>query len=368
MKPLQQKAPSPAILRGLAISGYSSPFLATFLLAFFRNFTEISLFVWGTHHLSSSTLWLILLPLGAYRVGLNSFIYFSDAIRPSTQKAILPLSSFALGIGIYTGSFYIITPAALFFGASMDSLRKQVDIVTSIPTLNKVIAKFCAFPFTLIGLHASGLSATFVAASLVFLWLPKNIEFVSISSKLPRRDPRSIQYLLVIEFFHQLQYFVYCYAFWVLLPESMLTWSGPMFVIGWLGYYVGEYIFRDIRPTSGIIVMGVGHVLNALALLFMANYPAWPILLIGFFITGVGGSSVYIIQNYSLGKPLIQADNAGVVVGVALCALLTSYTSNGTITTLLVGAICSMITAIYAFSNVRTHESLMSSLKGDGTL
>jgi hypothetical protein len=99
-----------------------------------------------------------------------------------------------------------------------------------------------------------------------------------------------VSWTLAFEMLHHLHYFTYCYFLIATLYalQAPFTSLGLLFVVGWIGYAIDELTISSFRP----IHIAIGHLLSAASiLLFLSNSIA--LVLLGWFLTGVGGGTAY---------------------------------------------------------------------------
>jgi len=172
--------------------------------------------------------------------------------------------------------------------------------------------------------------------------------------------------LLVFEFFHHLQYFIYCYYLLVIVWQKLGPFrsvAGLLFVVGWIGYAVIYTQLKSFKPSAMIC----GHLACAAATALMATNPDLPTLLIAWFITGIGGGTAYGLDFVDSTiaaqiKPHREfSENLGHVLGPAVAALLvaagdtTFVFGSSAIASLL--AVCSLLWYLGALKQVRQRYS-----------
>ncbi len=108
----------------------------------------------------------------------------------------------------------------------------------------------------------------------------------------------SIEYMMVL--FHHLHYFSYAYVVIdVLVGKYNVSPAhlGPLFYIGWIGYYIFERKSLDqAKYVSG------GHFLSSVAVLGMNATNSISLFLVLWFLTGVGGGTISLVRNAN-GEP-----------------------------------------------------------------
>jgi hypothetical protein len=102
---------------------------------------------------------------------------------------------------------------------------------------------------------------------------------------------------LWFELLHHAHYFAYCYTFWLLLPKNSYPFIGVLFPIGWLGYGILETLLREETKYFNVWALSVGHLLSAAAILIMALTNSVSLIIVMWFLTGLGGGTAYMLSN-----------------------------------------------------------------------
>lgn len=110
--------------------------------------------------------------------------------------------------------------------------------------------------------------------------------------------PRLLAYGVVM--FHHLHYFSYAYLLVFLflneftVPKAVI---GPLFYVGWLGYY----LFINVKRHQRFLVVA-GHLLASAAVLLMLEVQSIQGYLGLWFLTGVGGGTIVLFREATIGQ------------------------------------------------------------------
>ncbi len=108
--------------------------------------------------------------------------------------------------------------------------------------------------------------------------------------------PRLRPYCVVM--FHHFHYFAYAYILVFLFLHTFLIPEiaiGPVFYVGWLGYY----LFANVNRHQRALVI-LGHLLSSCAVLLMLGTPKLHNYLVLWFLTGVGGGTIILFREANI--------------------------------------------------------------------
>lgn len=201
------------------------------------------------------------------------------------------------------------------------------------PFYNSFIYLFCAIMITVICLLSPQLKKSDIKCGV---------------NKIQNRDNSTV-YLLM--FFHHMHYFVYAYSIPIVFSQNNILpmWAmGIIFYLGWAAYNAYEKI---IKPAWNWFLMG--HVLASASLVILYTTNSIIISIFAWFMTGVGGGTVYMLhslvykKDIYTSKDMLISEGLGHVIGIALwgfvCIL---YTAN---TCFLIGALLAVIVSIVSY-------------------
>jgi hypothetical protein len=246
--------------------------------------------------------------------------------RPHISVAMCVLS--VILVAGARSSLLIELPAIFLASAGIQLSKNWIAAHAKLSSGRKTLARFSGyalagiswlFPLTLF-------IALVVSAGLVTILLSRNV-VVLLTPKRKRFPVDSFRGLF--EFAHHAHYFAYCYvllAIVILLGPGLSWTSGAFFVIGWLGYA----LFQGFLRSGGAKSMALGHIGNAgvLGILLVAGVNYFPLLLVAWALTGIGGGTAFLLDGFHEGPQTLPSresfENLGHTVGVfsALCAVL----------------------------------------------
>ena len=282
-------------------------------LTFAGVFVEITYCVWGLTH--GEALWIVPLVLGAYHSG---YILARTSVinRYSVlNKLLLVIAMLVIATGTYLSSWSIIAIGVLTFSTSLQILRRSLKEQISVNSRKKNFTKSLAMVSGSIGvLSPQWLALVVVLVAMVLIIvihavLVRPLRYKP-SSKIAIRND-----LLWFEFLHHAHYFAYCYTFWALFGVELTPFVGPLFLIGWLGYFVLEWLLRERFLLHSSRLLMAGHLICAAALWSMLLTKASLVILLLWFITGIGGGTAYMLGNTPNGGDRELYEDLGHIVG-----------------------------------------------------
>jgi hypothetical protein len=190
-----------------------------------------------------------------------------------------------------------------------------------------------------------------IIATLVTIFLTATYVRTEWQNLLQTPKPRG-NILAGIMVVHQSHYF--SYAFWMpiifisklRIPTYLV---GLSFILGWLSYIYTERLLGGFKETRVFIA---GHIIVSISLTligFFTNNMA--LVLIAWFISGLGGGSVYCLKRLNKNTPidLDVWEDIGHVTGVLLSVLLTFMLTENFYNPFFVSATIALITALLMF-------------------
>ncbi|GHU96110.1 hypothetical protein FACS189479_09800 [Spirochaetia bacterium] len=127
--------------------------------------------------------------------------------------------------------------------------------------------------------------------------------------------------------FHQMHYFVYCYAAFIIAFELGGRSAAVLaFVASWMVYVLSPFLYRKVKDLRKAFFFG--HSLLVILLAGIYFVPSFPIKIILYLMTGIGGTTEFCIGGLAKKWNLYNEDaqgfseNIGHVLGVASCLLL----------------------------------------------
>lgn len=245
-------------------------------------------------------------------------------------------------------SISIIAVSLFTFNCVMQAYRRSLKGISSVDSRIKNTTKALGMVlggalgssnFTMIALIVIALALAVTAPRLM---LP-GAEHADLGA-LNVRD----RLLLIGEFFHHAHYFAYCYTFWYLAPSLISIWTGVWFLLGWVGYFVTERLWRERHRRFSRAVIAAGHLVAAAALLALPHMAPVGVLT-AWFVTGVGGGTAYMLGNAGHRGPREQYEDAGHVGGAIIAATVAALASSdrsGAELTTVAGACLAVLTAM----------------------
>jgi hypothetical protein len=261
------------------------PRLATFLF----NYIQLGLVIDVAGSIADYKIAVVLLVF--FEIGILADCFFrGGAIRIWTWLACL--SAIALLVSqLFLSSNTAVSLSMISVAVLAMSLKK---IRSSTDALGNIKRTWRA-----LGYLSAGLFSIWVVVGLaIFLFAVVFISRVSERTDAPLPEkfrvdtPRLGPYLVVM--LHHLHYFGYAYMLIFIfhsridVPRAAL---GPIFYIGWLGYY----LFMDATRHQKPLVIW-GHVLAALSVFGMLVTESATTLLVLWFLTGVGGGTIILLR------------------------------------------------------------------------
>jgi hypothetical protein len=127
--------------------------------------------------------------------------------------------------------------------------------------------------------------------------------------------------------FHQMHYFVYCYAAFIVAFElGGRTAAVIIFLLNWIIYVVSPLLYSRAKDFRKVFLFGHSLLVILLAALYFA--PSTEIKIILYLLTGIGGTTEFCIGKLAKKWDLYSEDaqnfseNFGHVFGVASCLML----------------------------------------------
>lgn len=153
--------------------------------------------------------------------------------------------------------------------------------------------------------------------------------------------------LLWTELLHHVHYFVYVYAMWGGLSESVRLGLPAFFLLGWIGYWMFEKKLAVTGAIDNLRLMAAGHLVGVVVLgVAAAAYPSTVVVMICWFLTGVTGGTAYQLKHADPRRELFE--DLGHVLGCAMAALFMAA-GGSPAGTLVLGAVFSGFTGLLAW-------------------
>lgn len=291
------------------------------ILTFTGIFIEITFCVWGFAQLQ--TLWVIPFMLGLYHGGYLlvriSFLFRHDV----TNQVVLVTSIIAIAFGTYIDAWPLIAISILIFSTWLQAYRRYLKTKVKLRSFYKNLSKSLAMCSGVVGvLSVPSLSIIMLFIAGIVTLIIFDIHSIPTTEKHWNVNLPIQRNLLWFEFFHHAHYFAYCYTFWALLGRQFVPFIGPLFIIGWIAYFVLEWFLRENSLLFNRRVLILGHTICALALAGMLVFESNLIILVLWFITGLGGGTAYMLGNIQNGGNRELYEDLGHVAGCFGSALL----------------------------------------------
>lgn len=305
-----------------------TPFISIFL----ATNLEVSTLIWG--YLHAISLYQIPLLLAAYHAGylICSRIPVLNWRRLFSFTFILSGISLLL-IGFYLTNIVYASIGILILSTIIQQLKQTLTGIGPVKRGSKFIAKMLGIVSSIIMVHDHYLLLlvfvfTIPLLLVYFNWNIKQLRITTENTLTEISFSKSVNW---IHFFHHLHYFLFCYIFWHFLELKNPIAYGPLFILGWIGYYIMEKIFTMKGKVFRIHTIGIGHFFSGVTILLMlfSNYDYQIFFL--WFITGFGGGTIYMLNNLKDKKELQYFEDWSHVLGCGLAALIIYFTSNPTL-------------------------------------
>lgn len=314
-------------------------------------YVEIGLCIWTYHR--GMPPWQTGLVLAAFQTGYPMATVLAKRSW-SGRRQVLPALVLLVAASLTPAQWLPSAVAGALLSASLQSRRAQLAAKGGVGTTEKNVVKGAA----MVAASSWALPDPAVQALLasLALILAAALPAIPASCSLPVTDRVSYpanRVLSATEFLHHAHYFSYCYLFWRIapIPPGLV---GPLFVPGWLAYFVAERLAGSGRVQSLRPMVAGGHLLASGALVGMTlvGTPAGSIL--QWAITGVGGGSAYLLRQCGPKAALQPAEDAGHIGGCLIGAAIVATTGQVQSSTA-AGATLAMATAL-AIMFLRTNE------------
>jgi hypothetical protein len=229
--------------------------------------------------------------------------------------------------------------------ASIQSARSLTK--SGAPKMLKRSARVAGFAF---GFFCSPVLAPVAAALAVFFALVALNRVSAVKSRiiLPRLGG-----LNAVMIFHQMHYFVYCYAAFIIAFElGGRTAAAIAFLASWIVYVLSPLLYRKVKDLRKAFFFG--H--SLLVVLFAGIYfvPSMPVKIILYLLTGIGGTTEFCIGGLAKKWGIYNKDaqdfseNLGHVLGVTACLAIFLAWENIPLSLLFAGAFALMAVACMA--------------------
>jgi hypothetical protein len=320
------------------------------LKAFLRMYVEVGTCIWGLQHFMGR-LWIVPALLSAYFLGH----LLQGAVRLAVSKiataAVLVLALVALTVamalpsaGLVAGSLFLI---GFTFGPGLVPvpLSKRSRVVKIGSKLFGMVAA------AVVIVSALPFGAAAVGVALAYFFLANSPAVQVQDSDTPSWNPVSC-----INIFHQASYFAFVFVFWALWRQSISWAPAAFFVLGWIGYWAMELKLAAPGAPYRPRLLAMGHLAVAIVLSAMAAFSSPLLLMLGWFLTGVGGGTCYTMERAPQGKPNRTSDDVGALLGAAsgTGALLLFHTPEAP---LLAGAAYALVASALALITASTSSS-----------
>jgi hypothetical protein len=138
-----------------------------------------------------------------------------------------------------------------------------------------------------------------------------------------------LNFLNIVMVFHQMHYFVYCYAVFIAVFERGGRAAAILaFLLSWIVYLLSPLLYRKAKDLRAVFFTGHSLLVAILTGLYLA--PLLPVKIVLYLLTGVGGTTEFCIGGLGKKWGVYNEDaqnfseNLGHVLGVASCLILFS--------------------------------------------
>lgn len=292
-------------------------------------FIEISICTWALVISYSDRPWLAPLLLLAFHLGYLMRRPLASRIPTRWIAPCMTGATLVLAAAVASHRILVCLVALMLVSAVMQVARSALKTQGRLTSTVNMRAK-------LIGMLAAGVVAagtapfvgTLVVAAIAMLWL-----------RLPSADAQrgagpptlkaiaGSRHLLWFEFFHHAHYFAYCYIFWLLLGSPWILWTGALFPLGWIGYWILDFYASGPRSFDAR-VLAAGHFVCAVAVAGMLSTSSPPLLLVLWVVTGFAGGTAYFLGKTPSAGNRELFEDYGHVAGCAVSASLAYITAS----------------------------------------
>lgn len=313
------------------------------LKSFIRMFTEVSLCVWCLTRFGEQ-LWFIPTILGAYFLGNLAHAFASIRSGNPMRGAglLLPAGLVAVAAGMQFTSIALLCAASTLTGFAMG-----VSWEPSMPSTRNRLVKIGA---KLLGMTSAaavllGPLVFGTIAAILSIWLAAmNLKGQTIARAVEAPTWRGVD---IVNIFHQSAYFSFVFTFWAVLPNAPPWTPALLFPLGWLGYWAMELRLSAAGQPYRPRALAFGHAVVSATMGIMAVTHSPFLVILCWFMTGIGGGTCYTMERAEGGRPGRLSDDVGAVLGVGSAALVLWYFPDPA-TVMIVAAIHASIAAIAA--------------------
>ena len=318
--------------------------------AFLRMYVEVGTCIWGLQHFVGR-LWIVPALLSAYFLGHLLQGAARIAISKVATALVLVLALGGLTVAMALSSAGLVAGALLVIGCTFGPVVAPV-----VPTRRSRAVKIGS---KLLGMVAA---AVVLAGALPFGAVGTGVALVyallafSPATRAQESGASSWNAVSRINIFHQSSYFTFVFIFWALWRQS-ITWApAAFFALGWIGYWAMELNLTAAGAPYRPRLLAMGHLAVAIVLGAMAGVSSPLLLMLGWFLTGVGGGTCYTMERAPQGKPNRSSDDVGALLGATsgAGALLLFHTPQAA---LLVGAAYALVASALALITSSTPQS-----------
>ncbi len=248
----------------------------------------------------------------------------ADFVRRLGQNTLRPVTAglmLLLGVSLIYWSWIFTAVLALAFSAALQAWRRSLKPASSVTPKKKNTMKA-------IGMAAGGLGAlpnpvvigACLTASVVLLIACRSaVQFTKVDPAAP--TPGSAL-LLLGESVHHAHYFAYAYVMWARIAHLPLPLMGMLFIIGWIGYFLAEYLVRDRHRIFSPKAMALGHAVCSAAICAMVFTTSLAPTMLLWFTTGLAGGTAFMLGNGPQHPNRERFEDLGHVVGIGGAALV----------------------------------------------
>lgn len=253
-------------------------------MTFLFNFFELGCFLWSlqTFGLKQAALIAVCVKIG--RIS-------TEVIRGKSYLVVLGVWFFGTILGVLSVHNWVLacfaSPMAVF---GISKIREHYKNHEKPPKKYKVVSRIVAF--CLVPLFSFWILVPFVIYFLIKSVSEKCIHEEK-TALFPKLGGAYQEYVLL--HVHHIHYFAYAFAIPYLSIEVFhvnFLWTGIIFVVGW-----GAYNVYENRIASKLSYISIGHVIAGAGIGLIWAFPqAFTIMLLGWFLTGLGGGTFYMIK------------------------------------------------------------------------
>ncbi|OFY65654.1 MAG: hypothetical protein A3H98_07110 [Bacteroidetes bacterium RIFCSPLOWO2_02_FULL_36_8] len=321
----------------------------TLITNYLAKCLELSILVWG--YMQGIPLYQIPILMALFHVGylISANIPFMSWKKMFSGILIL-IGAILLLYGFYSSDVFILSVGivitASFIIQLKDNIKKNNPVSITTKFFSKAIGMGSAI--VMMSQYKLILLAAFLLVPLFYVYFQFQVNDEKVTIVRTEFKPNVRNPMNWIQFFHHLHYFLFCYTFWALIKNIPSGYFSVLFILGWIAYYFMEKKYRKENKSFNITSIGYGHLLSGITVLLMLLNPTNTIILFLWFLTGLGGGTIYMLRHCKEKEHLSFFEDWGHVVGCIFAGTIVYFTDSVQLT-LIISFIAALIIAVISF-------------------